>query len=47
MLAHQEKGLFGLNAKDESGGAEIAPRLSGAFGIANPQVSCFDGREDF
>ncbi len=39
MLAHQEKGLFGLNAKDESGGAEIA--------IANPQFSCFDGREDF
>jgi hypothetical protein len=28
MLAHQEKGLLGLNAKDEFGGAEIT--------VANP-----------
>ena len=42
MLAHQKKGLLGLNAKDEFSSAEIPPRLSGAFGITNPELTRFD-----
>ncbi len=36
MLANEKEGLPALNPKKESQGTEIAPRLSGAFGIANP-----------